>query len=235
MHAVRAALENKSRKKLRLVLTRNSFSKLEDAVAESGMKAEFSDPKSFSGFIEAGSVHQGAAIEVAPLDFPGISEICACPRSGETVVLLDQVTDPHNVGAILRTAEAFGASALITSHRHSPPETGGLAKSACGSLERVPYLRVPNLARAMDELRDIGYALVGLDSNSHLEIAAVPDLIGEQPTGLVFGSEGKGLRKLSRDKCDAIVKIPLKNSGSLNVSNAAAIVLFAFADNWRIK
>jgi 23S rRNA (guanosine2251-2'-O)-methyltransferase len=144
------------------------------------------------------------------------------------VVLLDRVTDPHNVGAILRSAEVFGALAVIAPARHAAPETGALAKTASGALERQPYLRVGNLAEAMERLKAMGYKLIGLDGEASHDIGAAISETDGQPIGLVLGAEGPGLRDKSRDTCDLLAKIPFAGEfGSLNVSNAAAVALYA--------
>ncbi|MCV2868999.1 23S rRNA (guanosine(2251)-2'-O)-methyltransferase RlmB [Defluviimonas sp. WL0002] len=230
LHAVRDALGNPMRDKLRLVLTKNAADRLGDAVAASGLAPEIVDARSFDSHvpIDAESVHQGAALEVRPLDWGKVADICAPGRDAPLVVLLDRVTDPHNVGAILRSAEVFGARAVIAPHRHSAPETGALAKTASGALERQPYVRVANLADAMVALKDMGYVLLGLDGEAETTLAgALSDLEGK-PVGLVLGAEGPGLRDKTRETCDALVKIPFAGGfGSLNVSNAAAISLYA--------
>jgi 23S rRNA (guanosine2251-2'-O)-methyltransferase len=194
IHAVRDALLNPNREKLRLILTKNAADRLAEAVAESGVTPEISDPRKFAAPIDPQSVHQGAALEVKALNWGPLDELCDV--TGETaprVILLDRVTDPHNVGAILRSAEVFGARAVIAPRRHSAPETGALAKTASGALERQPYVRVQNLART-----------------------------------LVLGAEGPGLRSLTRENCDLIVRIDFAGGfGSLNVSNAAAVALYA--------
>jgi 23S rRNA (guanosine2251-2'-O)-methyltransferase len=144
------------------------------------------------------------------------------------VVLLDRVTDPHNVGAVLRSAEVFGARAVIAPHRHSAPETGALAKTASGALERQPYLRVGNLAETMEALRAMGYVLIGLDGAADQTLAGALAGVADRPVGLVMGAEGPGLRERTRDTCDMLVRIPAAGAfGSLNVSNAAAVALYA--------
>jgi 23S rRNA (guanosine2251-2'-O)-methyltransferase len=227
LHAVRDALMNPRRELLRLVVTKNALDKLEDAVAGSGLEPEISDPRTFAAPLDPGSVHQGVALEVRPLDWGSLEEVCAGgPRS--RVVLLDRVSDPHNVGAVLRSAEVFGAAAVIGVQRHAAPETGALAKAASGALERQPYLRVANLASAMETLKDMGFLMVGLAGEAEEEIGAA--LAGQQdrPVALVLGAEGPGLREKTRETCDRLVRIGAAGGfGSLNVSNAAAIALYA--------
>jgi 23S rRNA (guanosine2251-2'-O)-methyltransferase len=228
LHAVRDALRNEARTRLRLVVTRNAADKLGPEIAVSGMEPEIADPRRFPVPLDPQSVHQGAALLVAPLDWGSLSEVCAPHGDTPLVLLLDRVTDPHNVGAILRSAEVFGARAVVAPRRHSCPETGALAKAASGALERQPYLRVPNLARAMEALRDMGYALVGLDgcAKTHLD-AAFADLSG-RPLAVALGAEGPGLRELTSKLCHGLARIPgAGDFGSLNVSNAAAVALYA--------
>ena len=228
LHAVRDALLNPGRDKLRLVLTRNAADRLGDAVARGGIEPEIADPRRFPAPLDPGSVHQGAALEVKPLDWGAVADACGhAPGEAPLVVLLDRVTDPHNVGAILRSAEVFGARAVIAPARHSAPETGALAKTASGALERQPYLRVGNLARAMEQLQAMGYALVGLAGEAETDLdTALAGLPG--PVALVLGAEGPGLREKTRDTCDVLARIPAGGAfGSLNVSNAAAVALYA--------
>ncbi len=228
LHAVRDALMNPARQRLRLVLTRNAADKLADAIATSGMEPEISDPRRFAAPLDQGSVHQGAALEVKPLDWGKLADVCEPGQGSPRVVLLDRVTDPHNVGAILRSAEVFGARAVIAPHRHSAPETGALAKTASGALERQPYLRVKNLGDTMLELRKMGYILLGMDGTAETAIDAAVAPSRDLPVGLVMGAEGPGLRERTRDLCDQLVKIPFaRDFGSLNVSNAAAVALYA--------
>ncbi len=229
LHAVRDALVNPRRQRLRLVVTRNAADKLAEAIAQSGMEAELSDPRKFAAPIDEGSVHQGAALEVRPLDWGTLADVALGegPQPAR-MVLLDRVTDPHNVGAILRSAEVFGARAVVGVQRHSAPETGALAKTASGALERQPYLRVRNLADAMEELRAMGYILLGLDGAADTTIAQALEGRRDRPVALVMGAEGPGLRERTRDTCDALVRIEAAGGfGSLNVSNAAAVALYA--------
>lgn len=231
LHAVRDALANPARRKLRLVATRNALERLGEAVAASGLTAEVVDPRRFDVPIDPQSVHQGAALEAEPLAWGSVSEVCAPGSAAPVVLLLDRVTDPHNVGAILRSAEVLGARAVVSPRRHAAPETGALAKAASGALERQPYLRVPNLASAMGALREMGYAIVGLDGTGTDEIGPATRAFADRPLALVLGSEGPGMRDLTGRLCDRIARIPAAGAfGSLNVSNAAAIALYAAAE-----
>lgn len=234
LHAVRDALVNPRRKRHRLIVTPNAATRLADAITTAGIAPEVSDPRKFSAPLDPQSVHQGAALEVEPLDWGGLDVLCAPTRGDPAprVILLDRVTDPHNVGAILRSAEVFGARAVIAPRHHSAPETGALAKSASGALERQPYFRVRNLGDAMQELARMGYALIGLDGAAETvlgtAIAAAPSL----PVGLVLGSEGAGLRQRTRELCAALARISVASEfDSLNVSNAAAVALYAASES----
>lgn len=229
LHAVRDALENADREKLRLITTKNAHDKLADAIAASGITPEMADPRKFSAPIDPQSVHQGAALEVKPLNWGNLEDVClgngdAPPR----VVLLDRVTDPHNVGAILRSAEVFGACAVIGPRHHSAPETGALAKTASGALERQPYLRVRNLSEAMMTLKSMGYLILGLAGEADQTIEEALEGKRDRPVALVLGAEGPGLRQKTRETCDHLVRIEFSGGfGSLNVSNAAAVALYA--------
>jgi 23S rRNA (guanosine2251-2'-O)-methyltransferase len=229
LHAVRDALENPAREKLRLIVTKNAADKLETAIAASGITPEEVDPRKFNAPLDPGSVHQGAALEVKPLDWGPMGEVCLGDgRAAPRVVLLDRVTDPHNVGAILRSAEVFGARAVIAPRHHAAPETGALAKTASGALERQPYLRVRNLADAIIELKAMGYLVLGLAGEAEMSIEAAMEGKRDRPVALVLGAEGPGLRERTREVCDALVRIEFANDfGSLNVSNAAAVALYA--------
>ena len=168
-------------------------------------------------------------MEVKPLDWGRMSDVCAgVPGRVPLVVMLDRVTDPHNVGAILRSAEVFGALAVIAPRHHSAPETGALAKTASGALERQPYFRVRNLAQAIEELQAMGYLVLGLDGEAEDSIEQALDGQPDLPVALVLGAEGPGLRQKTRETCDKLVKIRFAGEfGSLNVSNAAAVALYA--------
>lgn len=228
LHAVREALENPARVRRRLILTRNAADRLAEAVAASGMTPEIADPRRFTAPLDPASVHQGAALEAEPLDWGDVSSRCR-PLPGDpapVALLLDRVTDPHNVGAMLRSAEVFGARAVIAPRRHSAPETGALAKAASGALERQPYLRPPNLARAMAALKEMGYALIGLDGAATQALPEAVAATAGRPLGLVLGAEGAGLRELTAKTCDSLAAIPAASAfASLNVSNAAAVAL----------
>lgn len=232
LHAVRDALLNPQRKRLRLIVTLNAQTKLADAIAQSGMEPEVVDPRKFSAPLDPQSVHQGAALEVKPLDWGRLEDVCVGhPDRVPRVVLLDRVTDPHNVGAILRSAEVFGACAVIGTRHHSAPETGALAKTASGALERQPYLRVRNLADAMEQLKAIGYIVIGLDGAAEQTVEQALEGRKDRPVALVMGAEGPGLREKTRETCDQLVKIAFAGDfGSLNVSNAAAVALYASLD-----
>ncbi|MEC9102374.1 MAG: 23S rRNA (guanosine(2251)-2'-O)-methyltransferase RlmB, partial [Pseudomonadota bacterium] len=203
--------------------------KLADAIAAAGIEPEMADPRRFTAPIDPQSVHQGAALEVKPLDWGQVADRCL--GDGENpprVVLLDRVTDPHNVGAILRSAEVFGAVAVIGMRHHAAPETGALAKTASGALERQPYLRVRNLADTMEELRAMGYIVLGLDGEAEITLEEAVEGKLDRPIALVLGAEGPGLRPKTKDTCDHLVRIDFAGSfGSLNVSNAAAVALYA--------
>ena len=229
LHAVRDALLNPARDRRRLIVTPNARDKLAEAIAAAGIEPEIADPRRFTAPLDPQSVHQGAALEVRPLDWGTLEERCMgdgihAPR----VLLLDRVTDPHNVGAILRSAEVFGARAVVAPRHHSAPETGALAKTASGAMERQPYLRVRNLADAIGALQNMGYLVLGLAGEAELTIEAALEGRRDRPVALVLGAEGPGLRQKTRESCDFLVKIGYPGTfGSLNVSNAAAIALYA--------
>ncbi len=227
LHAVRDALANPRREKLRLILTKNAADRLADALETSDIAPEIADPRKFPAPLDPGSVHQGAALEVRPLDW-GDPLTLISGAGGAPVLCLDRVTDPHNVGAMLRSAEVFGAAAVIAPLRHTAPETGALAKTASGALERQPYLRVRNLAASMGMLRELGYVLIGLDGEAETALEDALGRAGDRPVALVLGAEGPGLREKTKETCDILARIPFaRDFGSLNVSNAAAVSLYA--------
>ena len=228
LHAVRDALLSPRREKLRLVVTRNAADRLGDAVAASGVPVEIADPRKFPAPLDPGSVHQGAALEVLPLDWGSLRDLAEPGMGAPRLVLLDRVSDPHNVGAILRSAEVFGARAVIAPARHSAPESGALAKTASGALERQPYLRVPNLGDAMGVLREMGYTCLGFDGEAEDDLRSAAPGHADRPVAIVLGAEGPGLRDRTRSLCDGMLRIDAAGAfGSLNVSNAAAVALYA--------
>ncbi|MEM9968809.1 MAG: 23S rRNA (guanosine(2251)-2'-O)-methyltransferase RlmB [Pseudomonadota bacterium] len=227
LHAVRNALQNPAREKLHLMVTPNARLKLVDAIETAAIEPEIIDPRQFHPPLEPGSVHQGAVLQVKPLDWGRLEDVCI-GQVPSRVILLDRVTDPHNVGAILRSAEVFGASAVIGTRHHAAPETGALAKAASGALERQPYLRVRNLANAIGSLQDLGYLVFGLDGNAAQSIDQAAGESQNRPIALVLGAEGPGLRDKTRTSVDKLVRINASGQfGSLNVSNAAAVALYA--------
>src|SRR6266540_2881953 len=218
-HTVKAALENPARRLRRLCATANAARRLaEDGVALA-VEPEIVRPDAIARRLGPDAVHNGLLAEADPLPSPELEELDAAG----IVLVLDQITDPHNVGAILRTAAAFGVAALVTTWRHSPEATGVLAKSASGALEYVPIVTVQNLARALAAVRERGFLIVGLDSDADAALSAAPLRL---PLALVLGAEGKGLRQLTRTTCDVLAKLALPGRiQSLNVSNAAALAL----------
>lgn len=230
LHAVRDALANPAREKLRLVVTQNALGRLGEL---HGVAPEITDARVFEKAVPLApdSVHQGAALEVKPLRWGSLSEVALRAAPGETrplLVALDRVTDPHNIGAILRSAEVFGVRAVIAPARHSAPETGALAKTASGALERQPYLRVPNLAEALGQLKGMGFTLLGLDGQGSATLPEALEALPGRAICLVLGAEGPGMRELTAKTCDQVVRIPFAaDFGSLNVSNAAAVALYA--------
>jgi len=218
-HAVTAALRNPARRIGKLLATENAARRLADEGFAA--KPEIVRPAAIAERLLPDAVHQGLYLETEPLPSPAIEHV---PAKG-VVLVLDQITDPHNVGAIFRSAAAFGASAIVTTQRHSPDATGALAKAASGALELVPLINVQNLARALDALKASGFLVVGLDSDGDADLAALPL---RTPLALVLGAEGKGLRQLTKATCDHVARIDLPGAiKSLNVSNAAALALYA--------
>jgi 23S rRNA (guanosine2251-2'-O)-methyltransferase len=219
-HTVAAALANPQRRIRKLLLTENAARRLAEENIDTRVPPEIVRPNQIDARLGPDAVHQGLLAEADPLPAPGLD---ALPRRG-IVLVLDQITDPHNVGAILRSAAAFAVNAIITTARHSPEATGVLAKSASGALELVPLVTVQNLARALSELNEAGFLTVGLDSEGTENLGAV-EL--RQPLALVLGAEGKGLRQLTRQTCSAVARLDLPGEiKSLNVSNAAVLALY---------
>jgi 23S rRNA (guanosine2251-2'-O)-methyltransferase len=221
-HAVAAALDNPERKVLRAWATREAAALMN---FPKDLQVVFAEAADLGRLVPGDAPHQGVVIEVEPLEDAWLDGLLH--EAGERAILLvlDQVTDPHNVGAILRSAAAFGVLGIVTQDRHSPPENGVIAKAASGALERVPWIRVVNLARALEEIAEAGFWRIGLAGDAETSLA---DALGPQRVALVLGAEGPGLRHNTRDHCDAIARLPISNAmESLNVSNAAAIALYA--------
>lgn len=227
LHTVRAALDNPRRKIRKMLVTRNAAERLEIAdLAALPFKAELVEPRDIDKITGSDAVHQGVLIEAEPLKPKRLDAL------GDTrlVLVLDQVTDPHNVGAILRSAVAFGAGALITTARHSPQESGVLAKSASGALEHIDQIEVKNLADALGQLHEAGFQTIGLDSDGPAELET--SFAGDDRIALVLGAEGKGLRQKTRETVTTLARLDMPGAiRSLNVSNAAAVSLYA-AQRW---
>lgn len=220
-HAVLAALENPARRGAgRLFATADRAAELEPLAG--GRTIEMVDAPALTRMLPAGAVHQGMALKAKPLDGATLEEIGEPARG--VIVMLDQITDPQNVGAIFRSALAFGARGIVVQERHSPVLAGALAKAAAGATERLPCARVTNLSRALETLAEMGWRAVGLDGSAEETLEAALD---DRPTVLVMGSEGDGIRRLVAEHCDALARIPMPGGfESLNVSNAAAIALY---------
>jgi 23S rRNA (guanosine2251-2'-O)-methyltransferase len=219
-HTVTAALANPQRQIRKLWLSENAARRLTDENIAISITPEIVRPGVIDQRLGPDAVHQGLLAEADPLPSPDIDTL---PQEG-IVLVLDQITDPHNVGAILRSAAAFAVKAIVTTARHSPEATGVLAKSASGALELVPMITVTNLARALNELNDQGFMTVGLDSEGSENLDAVTL---RQPLALVLGAEGKGLRQLTRETCSAVARLDMPGEiKSLNVSNAAVLALY---------
>jgi 23S rRNA (guanosine2251-2'-O)-methyltransferase len=223
-HAVLAALANPERRIERLLATKDFA---ERHAVELGSKVEVFARDELTQRLPAGAVHQGIAALVAPLEEPQLEDLLARCGENALVLALDQVTDPHNVGAILRSAAAFGVAGLIVTERHAPADTGVVAKAASGALEIVPLVRAVNLARALEHLKEAGFWLYGLDERGDVAINNL-DLGGR--ACIVLGAEGEGLRRLTAEKCDRLVTIPTDvRLAALNVSNAAAVAAYEWA------
>ena len=221
-HAVTAALDNPERTVLRAWATREAvdFMQFPKDVA-----VTLADVADLGRLVPNDAPHQGVVIEVAPLEDAWLGDVLAHAPERAVLLVLDQVTDPHNVGAILRSAAAFGAIGIVTQDRHSPPESGVVAKAASGALERVPWVRVVNLARALEEIGEAGFWRIGLTGDADTELK---DALGPPRVALALGAEGAGLRPNTRDHCDALARLPISDAvESLKVSNAAAVALYA--------
>ena len=223
-HAVAAALDNPARRVLRAWSTREGAATMQ---FPSGVPLTFADVADLGRLVPQDAPHQGVVIEVEPLEDIWLGDLLGDAPERAVLLVLDQVTDPHNVGAILRSAAAFGAVGIVTQDRHSPPESGALAKAASGALERVPWARVVNLARALEEIGEAGFWRIGLAGEAEMDLK---DALGPPRIALVLGAEGPGLRPNTREHCDALARLPISSAvESLNVSNAAAVALYAAA------
>ncbi|MEP2944303.1 MAG: 23S rRNA (guanosine(2251)-2'-O)-methyltransferase RlmB [Hyphomicrobiales bacterium] len=220
IHAVKAALLNKKRRFIKVLATRNAADRLTESLNARGLSADIVEPEAINALTGPEAVHQGMAALVRPIETQDIHDV----QDAKLAIVLDQITDPHNVGAIMRSATALGVDAIITTHRNAPRETGLLAKTASGGLEHINLVNVTNLAQALTKLNDFGFVTIGLDSEGPQGLNET--LYGDK-IALVLGAEGKGLRRLTRERCDVLARIdmpgPIK---SLNVSNAATLSTF---------
>lgn len=224
-HAVEAALANKSREIIALKATDRALKTMN---LPEGLKPEIVSDAELVAIVGAAAPHQGMVLQARALPGRHLDEVRPESDRPNLVILLDQVTDPHNVGAILRSAIAFGARALITTERHAPHESGALAKAASGALDMLPWIRVTNLSRALDDLAEMGYWRIGLDGGAEKLLAEL-DMGGD--IALVLGAEGRGLRDGTQKHVDVIARLPINPAiGSLNVSNAAAVALYELAE-----
>lgn len=222
LHTVRAAIDNPERKLIRLCVTQNALARLEIGDTDAlPFPVDIVPPQEIDRVLGPEAIHQGVMLETRPLPVRRLDAL----KESRLLLVLDQVTDPHNVGAIMRSAVAFDAGAIITTQRHSPTESGVLAKSASGALELIPYIQVTNLAEALGELHRLGFQTIGLDSEGPAPIEGT--FAGER-VALVLGSEGKGLRQKTRETVTSLARLDMPGAiKSLNVSNAAAIALYA--------
>jgi 23S rRNA (guanosine2251-2'-O)-methyltransferase len=221
-HAVAAALDNPERRVARLWLTREAA---EFLVPPSDIPVTYADVADLGRLVPHDAPHQGMVAEVERLEDILLADLLDEAEDGRPLLVLDQVTDPHNVGAILRSAAAFDALGIVTQDRHAPPESGALAKAASGALETVPWVRVVNLARALDEMAQAGFWRIGLAGEADLTLS---EALGPARVALVLGAEGEGMRQNTAAHCDALARLPIsERMESLNVSNAAAIALYA--------
>jgi 23S rRNA (guanosine2251-2'-O)-methyltransferase len=236
MHAVEAALSNPKRAIQHAYLTGNAAAKLAPLITAKGVPATHLHPHDFDALVGADAVHQGAVLDAEPLPQPSLDEFLEAlsPGAPAALAMLDQVTDPHNAGAVLRSADAFGIAALIVQDRHSPSATGTLAKAASGALEHVPVISTVNLARALERLKESEFICVGFDSEAPERFTTAAAATWRAV--FVFGAEDKGLRRLVREGCDSLYALPAPGKlKSLNISNAAAIVFYEAAKARNLK
>ncbi|WP_305096400.1 TrmH family RNA methyltransferase [Croceibacterium aestuarii] len=224
-HAVEAALMNPARQHRKLWATREGVASLGGELP-ADFPVEYADVADLARLVARDAPHQGLVLECEPLGDIHLEDVLSGDPS-RPIVVLDQVTDPHNVGAIMRSAVAFGSAAMVTQDRHAPPEGGVLGKAASGALETLPWVRVVNLARALEQIAEAGYWRIGLAGEAELDFAAA---LPSGPLAIVLGAEGEGLRHNIAAHCDALARLPMSGEiESLNVSNAAAIALYAAA------
>ena len=221
-HAVAAALANPERSISRIWATREAAAAID---LPSGVPVSYAEGADLGRLVPRDAPHQGIVAEVEPLPDLWLGDVIGDAPEGRPLIVLDHVTDPHNVGAILRSAAAFDALGLVTQDRHAPPESGALAKAASGALETVPWIRVVNLARALDEMAEAGFWRIGLTGEAEMTLG---EAVGPTRVALVLGAEGEGMRQNVEAHCDALARLPISERiESLNVSNAAAIALYA--------
>ena len=221
-HAVAAALANPDREVARIWVTREAAA---DYDIDKSIPVTFADAADLGRLVPRDAPHQGIVAEVERLPDLPLADLLDGAEEGRPLLLLDHVTDPHNVGAILRSAAAFDALGIVTQDRHAPPESGALAKSASGALETVPWVRVVNLARALDEVAEAGFWRIGLTGEAEMLLSQA---LGPRRVALVLGAEGEGMRQNVEAHCDALARLPISGRiESLNVSNAAAVALYA--------
>ncbi|MCE2830020.1 MAG: 23S rRNA (guanosine(2251)-2'-O)-methyltransferase RlmB [Sphingomonadales bacterium] len=224
-HAVLAAIANPERRVIKIWGTREALAQMD---VPSAMPIQYCDVTDLARFVPRDAPHQGIVAEVAPLEDVWLSDVLEGHEGDDRpLLILDQVTDPHNVGAIFRSAAAFDAIAVVTQDRHAPPESGVLAKAASGALETMPWIRVVNLSRALEEIADHGYWRIGLTGHAEMTL---DQALSPRRNALVLGAEGEGMRHNVAEHCDALAKLPIsERMESLNVSNAAAVALYAAA------
>jgi 23S rRNA (guanosine2251-2'-O)-methyltransferase len=226
-----SALRNKNRRCIELLVTENSYKEYEKEIRQyidgKGIKAQLVENKTLNDVLSKGANHQGIALKVAPIIYNlSIEEIAESSNNSSTIVILDQVTDTHNIGSILRTSACFNVDSLVLPHDHSPSENASIAKAASGALDIVPLIHVTNIVKTMEYLKKVGYWCYGFDCNAKENIDEIKSF-GEKRV-IIFGSEEKGVRRLVKENCDYLLKIPMSNViDSLNVSNAAAIGLYS--------
>lgn len=227
-HAVQAAINNKKRVLFRLLATQNSLDKISNTAHLNNLPIKIVKPVEFLKYLDENSVHQGLALETKPLDWGTIKDFDIDQNQVGPILVLDRVKDPQNVGAIIRSTEILGGRAVMGSTHHCAKETGALVKAASGAFERIPYLTVPNISSLIQKLIEMGYLIIGLDHSADTSLINLLKSLKKQRIAFILGSEGSGLRDLTKRRCDHLVQISTESALSvLNVSNAAAITLFA--------